>query len=114
LGTTKSLCRGKGADRFPEITEADTCTRYVVPKLREAGWDTDPHAFEEQRTFIDGRIVVTGNIVTRRPQKRADDLFRRTPDFLIGVVKAKPTYRLPGNDLQQAKEYAEILGVSFA
>jgi type I site-specific restriction endonuclease len=32
-------------------TEADTCRKYVFPKLIEAGWDNDPHSFTEQRTF---------------------------------------------------------------
>jgi len=44
------------------ITEADTCRKYVLPKLTEAGWDNDPHSFTEQKTFTDGRIVVTGAI----------------------------------------------------
>ncbi len=38
--------------------EADTCRKYVLPKLIEAGWDNDPHSFTEQRTFADGRIIV--------------------------------------------------------
>jgi type I restriction enzyme R subunit len=38
--------------------EADTCRKYVLPKLIEAGWDNDPHSSTEQRTFADGRIIV--------------------------------------------------------
>lgn len=30
--------------------EADTCRKLVVPKLQEAGWDSDPHSIAEQRT----------------------------------------------------------------
>ena len=30
------------------LNEADKCTRYIVHKLREAGWDADPHSFNEQ------------------------------------------------------------------
>ncbi len=56
------------------ITEADTCRKYVLPKLFQAGWDDDPHSFTEQKTFTDGRIVVAGNKTRRRPQKRADQL----------------------------------------
>ena len=26
------------------MNEADTCRRFVVPKLQAAGWDNDPHA----------------------------------------------------------------------
>ena len=36
------------------LTEADTCRKFVVPKLQEAGWDDAPHAIKEQRTFTDG------------------------------------------------------------
>jgi type I restriction enzyme R subunit len=96
------------------ITEADTCRKYVLPKLVEAGWDNEPHSFTEQKTFTDGRIVVVGNRTTRRPQKRADYLLRHTRDYMIGVVEAKAAYKSPGHGLQQAKEYAEILGLKFA
>jgi type I restriction enzyme R subunit len=95
-------------------TEADTCRKYVVPKLVDAGWDTEPHSFTEQKTFTDGRIVVAGTKVRRRPSKRADYLLRYTRDTMIAVVEAKPEYRLPGDGLQQAKDYAEILGLKFA
>ena len=96
------------------ITEADTCRKYVLPKLIEAGWDDPPHSFTEQKTFTDGRIVVVGNKVKRRPQKRADYLLRYTRDFSIAVVEAKAAYKNPGDGLQQAKEYADILDLKFA
>jgi type I restriction enzyme R subunit len=94
--------------------EADTCRKYVTPKLIAAGWDDDPHSFTEQRTFTDGRIIPVGNKVFRRPGKRADYLLRYTRDFLIAVVEAKADSQNPGDGLQQAKDYAEILGLKFA
>lgn len=94
--------------------EADTCRKYVLPKLVDAGWDNEPHRINEQITFTDGRIVLIGNKVRRRPQKRADYLLRYTRDYLIAVVEAKPDYQSAGDGLQQAKEYAEILGIKFA
>ncbi len=60
------------------ITEADTCRRYVLPKLYSAGWNDDQ--INEQKTF----------------------------------TEAKSAYKNPGDGLQQAKEYAEILGLKFA
>ena len=96
------------------ITEADTCRKYVLPKLIEAEWDEDPHSFTEQKTFTDGRIVVAGNKIRRRPQKRADYLLRFTRDFMIAVVEAKAAYKKPADGLQQAKDYAEVLGLKFA
>jgi type I restriction enzyme R subunit len=96
------------------ITEADTCRKYVVPKLQQAGWDTDPHAINEQKTFTDGRIIVAGQLVSRGKGKRADYLLRYTRDVLLAVVEAKAAYKLPADGLQQAKDYAEILGLKFA
>jgi type I restriction enzyme R subunit len=96
------------------MNEADTCRKYVVPRLVAAGWDNDPHSINEQKTFTDGRIVVAGSKVRRRPQKRADYLLRYTRDFPIAVVEAKADYKLPGDGMQQAKDYAEILGLHFA
>ena len=94
------------------LPEADTCRRYVVPKLYAAGWVDDQ--ISEQKSFTDGRIVVAGSKVKRRPQKRLDYLLRYRRDFPIAVVEAKSIYAHPGDGLQQAKEYAQILGLKFA
>ena len=99
---------------MPGLTEADTCRKFVVPNLVAAGWDNEPHSFTEQRTFTDGRIIVSGGKVRRGKQKRADFLLRYRRDFLIAVVEAKANYKTAGEGLQQAKEYAEILGIKFA
>ncbi len=96
------------------INEADTCRKYVLPKLIASGWDDDPRSFTEQKTFTDGRIVLVGEKVRRRPQKRADYLLRYTRDFVIAVVEAKAAYKTPSDGLQQAKDYALILDLKFA
>src|SRR3990172_7986969 len=94
------------------ITEADTCRKYVVPKLYSSGWNDDQ--ISEEKTFTDGRIVVTGEKYIRKKQKRADFLLKFRRDFSIAVVEAKSAYKNTGDGLQQAKEYAEILGLKFA
>ncbi len=38
--------------------EADTCRKFVVPKLQAAGWDNEPHSFAEQRMFTKGKTIV--------------------------------------------------------
>jgi type I restriction enzyme R subunit len=96
------------------MTEADTCRKSVIPKLISAGWDSEPHSFTEQRTFTDGRIIVAGGKIKRGKQKRADFLLRYTRDFPIAVVEAKANYKTAGEGLQQAKDYAETLGLKFA
>ena len=99
---------------MPGLNEADTCRIHITPQLVSAGWDEHPHSFTEQCTFTDGRIVVSGSKVRRRPQKRADYLLRHTRDFPMAVVEAKAEDRPAGEGLQQAKDYAEILGLKFA
>jgi type I restriction enzyme, R subunit len=94
------------------LNEADTCRTYVLPKLYSAGWEDTQ--ISEQKSFTDGRIVLVGSRAIRRPQKRADYLLRYRRDFPIAVVEAKAIYRTAGDGLQQAKEYAQILGLKFA
>ena len=48
------------------IGEADTCRKYVEPKLDAAGWNDAPHSYTEQVYFTDGRIIVIGQKVRRR------------------------------------------------
>ncbi|MCA1948844.1 MAG: DEAD/DEAH box helicase family protein [Armatimonadetes bacterium] len=93
-------------------TEADTCRKFVLPKLYAAGWNDDQ--ISEQRTFTDGRIMVAGAKVWRRPKKRADYLLRYRPGLMLAVVEAKASYKSPSDGLQQAKEYAQILDLKFA
>jgi type I restriction enzyme R subunit len=94
--------------------EADTCRQYVLPGLQAAGWDKAPRSIREQRTFTDGRVILAGRFARRGPQKRADYLLYSTPDFPLAVVEAKAEHKQPGDGLQQAKDYAAILGLSFA
>ena len=95
-------------------TEADTCRKYVVPMLQSAGWDNEPHSIAEQRTITDGRIVPVGKVFMRKPPKRVDYLLRYTRDFPLAIVEAKAAYKRAADGLQQAKLYAEMLGLKFA
>ena len=97
-----------------KMTEADTCREFVTPKLVEAGWGTAQHAIGEQRTFTNGRIIVTGGRVRRGKQRRADYLLYFRRDFPLAVVEAKEVGLPAETGVQQAREYAEILGLKFA
>lgn len=96
------------------ITEADTCREFVTPRLVEAGWGAAPHVIGEQRTFTNGRIIVAGGKVQRGRQKRADYLLYYRRDFPLAVVEAKEAGLPAETGVQQAREYAEILGLKFA
>ena len=92
--------------------EADTCRKYVLPRLYKSGWTDDQ--INEQRYFTDGRIVTLGKGHYRKPGKKVDYLLRLKPHFPLAVVEAKADYKKAGDGLQQAMDYAETLGLKFA
>jgi len=96
------------------MTEADTSREFVTPKLVHAGWSVSPHLIGEQRTFTNGRIMVVGGKVRRGKQKRADFLLYYRRDFPLAVVEVKSIGFSAETGVQQAREYAEILGLKFA
>ena len=95
-------------------TEADTCRKFVVPKLQAAGWDNDPHSIAEQRSITDGRVVPVGKGFIRKPPKRVDYLLRYMRDFPLAVVEAKAVYKTAADAVQQARSYAGMLELKFA
>jgi type I restriction enzyme, R subunit len=82
--------------------------------LQKAGWETAPHMINEQRSFTDGRILFVSGRAKRGKQKRADYILRYRPDYPLAIVEAKSYYNHAGDAIQQAKEYALILGLKFA
>ena len=96
------------------MTEADTCREFVTPKLVEAGWGAAGSVIGEQHSFTNGRIIVAGGKVRRGKQRRADYLLYYRRDFPLAVVEAKE-FGLPAETgVQQARDYAEMLGLKFA
>lgn len=95
-----------------ELTEQDICTKFVTPAILKAGWDIDKQ-IKEQRTFTDGRIIVRGRITKRGAKKRADYILYYKTNIPIAVIEAKDAKRPVGGGMQQALDYADILGVPF-
>lgn len=96
------------------VTEADTCRAFVTPKLTEAGWAIPPFGIGEQRSFTDGRIIASGGRVRRGKQRRADFILYYRRDLPLAVVEAKEVSIPAESAVQQAREYAEMLGLKFA
>lgn len=93
-------------------SEADTCRKFVLPKLKdESGW-TDEQIME-QRPFTAGKIIVIGRVGRRKKAKKADYLLRYSQNYLIAVVEAKKHYKTAADGMLQAKKYAQILGLKF-
>lgn len=82
------MCRAPGT--MPE-SEADTCRRYVLPKLYEAGWIDEQ--FNEQKAFTDGRVVTLSHGITRvshvpKMQTSRGKLMNAIKLCVVGVVLA--------------------------
>ncbi|MFT3790488.1 MAG: DEAD/DEAH box helicase family protein [Rudaea sp.] len=96
------------------LTEADTCREYVTPALRAAQWANTPHAIGEQHVITAGRILLIGGKARRAKQRRADYILYYRRDLPIAVVEAKEIGLPAHNGVQQAREYAQMLGLRFA
>ena len=82
------------------LTEADTCRKYVLPKLYAAGWNDDQ--ITEQKTFTDGRIVVGAASRAARNKsvpkcsehgRSAHGIQELTPELLmlvLGAIREEP------------------------
>ena len=98
------------------MNEDQTRIMNIDPLLKESGWsdsnNPDVPSFKREHYFTDGKIRGEG---VRGKAKRADYLlYYRQPHFPIAVVEAKADYKLPSDGIQQAKTYAEMLGLNFA
>jgi len=95
-----------------DLSERDICSKFVTPALEHAGWDK-LHQIREEVSFTKGRIIVRGKTVTRGTAKRADYVLYHKPNLPIAIIEAKDNTQPMGAGLQQALEYAEILGIPF-
>src|ERR1700752_4747840 len=97
------------------MNEAETCRTLVRPKLESAGWEANGERhYREQIGITAGRIVVIAGKPKRLKKKIPDFLRYFTRDVLLGVVEAKSDIRPATDGLQQAKDYAQTLGLMFA
>ncbi len=98
--------------------EADTRAKLIDRKLHDVGWDegriTREHYFQRDRAYTKGRIILVGDEPRRRDPKKVDYLLRYADTLPLAVVEAKDESHGPGDGLEQAKEYAQALGLLFA
>jgi type I restriction enzyme R subunit len=96
------------------MNEADTCRVLITPALLKSSWGDPTWRIAEQHYFTDGQIILVGDGHKRQKGKKADYILRYEESFPIAVVEAKSEELEPGAGLQQAKDYAQILGLLFA
>jgi type I site-specific restriction endonuclease len=98
--------------------EADTRATLVDPKLKAAGWTdaqiTREHYYQRDQQYTPGRIILVGDRVRRGEARKVDYLLRVTDALPIAVVEAEAEDEPAEAGLEQAKRYAQDLGLAFA
>lgn len=94
------------------LSERDICSKFITPAIIAAGWDLN-NQIREEVSFTNGRVIVRGKLHTRGEQKRADYILYYKPNIPIAVIEAKDNKHSVGAGMQQALNYAEILGIPF-
>lgn len=96
-----------------ELSERDICTQFIIPALKNAGWDLERQVREEV-SFTDGRIYVRGTSAARGSRKRADFILYYKSNIPIAVIEAKDNSHNVGDGIQQALGYAATLDIPVA
>lgn len=94
------------------LSETDVCTKLITPALVKSGWDIK-NQIRQEKSFIDGRIIVKGENVIMGEKKRADYILYHKPNIPIAIIEAKDEAKSVGAGLQQAIEYGTILDMPF-
>ena len=91
-----------------KLTETDIRTKFIMPAIKNAGWDIH-NQIREEYFFTDGRIIVKRNMTTRGKRKKVDYLLFYKPNLPIAIIEAKDNKHSIGDGIQQAIEYSEGL-----
>lgn len=94
------------------LSERDISTKFVMPALRSAGWDSASQIREEV-ALTDGRIIVRGKLAARARPRRADFVLYLKPGIPLAVIEVKSNKADIGSGLQQGLKYAQMLDVPF-
>lgn len=92
------------------MSEEDIKLNYITPALQKH-WK---NMFSMEARITDGKICLKGNMSVREAALKADYLLELGPNRPIAVVEAKKNTLSVSYGLQQAKTYAQKLGLSFA
>lgn len=94
--------------------EENTKFRLIHPKLEAAGWTQFEWQIDMEYAITAGRIQWDGKNSKRAKPQYADYLLRYKSSVAIAVVEAKSNKKHHLEGLQQAKTYAQKLGLWFA
>ncbi len=95
-----------------KLTERDICTKYILPAIKQAGWDIHTQVLEEV-PLTAGRVIVRGQMGARSKGKRADFVLYHKPNFPLAVIEAKKNTLPIAAGMQQGLAYSDLLEVPF-
>ena len=95
-----------------QLTETDIITKFILPAVKEAGWDVMAQIRQEVKLRA-GKVVVRGKLAARLTVKSADIVLYHKPGLPLAVVEAKANKHEVGKGMQQGLEYAGLLDVPF-
>lgn len=94
------------------LTETDIITKFILPAVKDAGWDMMSQVRQEVK-LRDGKIVVRGKLASRIKVKSADIVLYHKPNLPLAVIEAKANQHAISKGMQQGLDYASLLDVPF-
>ncbi|MEZ9767472.1 EcoAI/FtnUII family type I restriction enzme subunit R [Vibrio breoganii] len=95
-----------------KLTETDIITKFILPAIKDAGWD-DMMQIRQEVKLRDGKVVVRGQAAARKKVKSADIVLYHKPSMPLAIVEAKANKHEMGKGMQQGLDYANLLEVPF-
>mgnify|MGYP000535082553 FL=1 len=95
-----------------QLSEADIISKYIMPHVEKAGWDSMLQIRQEVK-LRDGKVIVRGQIGMRKTVKSADIVLYHKPNMPLAVIEAKANKHEIGKGMQQSLDYARLLDVPF-
>ncbi|WP_181382118.1 EcoAI/FtnUII family type I restriction enzme subunit R [Shewanella sp. BC20] len=94
------------------LTEADIVSKFILPAIKQAGWN-DMTQIRQEVKLRDGKVIVRGQVAARRKVKSADIVLYHKPSMPLAVIEAKANKHEIGKGMQQGLDYAALLEVPF-
>ncbi|WP_033567863.1 EcoAI/FtnUII family type I restriction enzme subunit R [Dickeya undicola] len=94
------------------LTETDIISKFILPAVKEAGWD-DVAQIRQEVKLRDGKVVVRGKLASRIKVKSADIVLYHKPNLPLAVIEAKANQHAISKGMQQGLDYARLLDVPF-
>ncbi|MGR5318512.1 EcoAI/FtnUII family type I restriction enzme subunit R [Vibrio sp. DNB22_19_1] len=95
-----------------KLTETDIITKFILPAIKNVGWD-DMTQIRQEVKLRDGKVIVRGQAAARKKVKSADIVLYHKPSMPLAVVEAKANKHEVGKGMQQGMDYASLLEVPF-